>query len=184
MSMLDLWRLAIWARTCASTFVGSCTASVPSTRIRFAIRTSHNTRLQSQQHCHSQHIFTQHRTDHSLNSTATHDTSSHNTGRTTVSTALPLTTHLHTTPDGPQSQQHCHSQHIFTQHQTTVSTALPLTTHLHTTPDGPQSQQHCHSRHIFTQHRTDHSLNSTASHNTSSHTMNSPRALHENKIFC
>ena len=107
MSMLDLWRLAIWARTCASTFVGSCTASVPSTRIRFAIRTSHNTRLQSQQHCHSQHIFTQHRTDHSLNSTATHDTSSHNTGRTTVSTALPLTTHLHT-----QWTPHVHSMKI------------------------------------------------------------------------
>ena len=38
----DLWRFAIWARTWASTLVGSWTASVPSTRIRFAILTADN----------------------------------------------------------------------------------------------------------------------------------------------
>ena len=41
----DLCRLAIWARTWASTLVGSCTASVPSTRIRLAIRTARKKQL-------------------------------------------------------------------------------------------------------------------------------------------
>jgi hypothetical protein len=34
-----LWRCAIWARTCASTLVGSCTASLPRTLMRFEIFT-------------------------------------------------------------------------------------------------------------------------------------------------